>query len=155
MGVRALLQRGRTAPGLMLEAADLAQLNQLQDKTTLAKWIGGDFAAGMEGNLKKEAADSGKATLKGGPVPAASTPASPPAPTPASDPGLDDLTLIDHVGESLQEKLRESGLSTYESIAKMKARTLAESVSGVGDDSAKDIIKSAKSLAKTKAAGKL
>ena len=66
----------------------------------------------------------------------------------------DNLSLLEGVGEALEQKLYESGYLTYESILEANVKDLA-AVNGVSDDSAKGLRKQAKIFSKKKAKGQL
>lgn len=183
MGVRAILQKGRTKKGLVLPADAQAKVNEVNDRSTLEKWANGEAPGG---NVQVKPA---------GTSPLANTT----APTPVVDKETengevsakreddtlqtgvltaegtvvkggeiegdkvvggtekevpDDLTKMEGIGEAGEQKLYEAGFTTYESIADSNPAAMAEAVSGVSEDSAKGLIKQARKLAKLKAKGK-
>lgn len=66
MGIRAILQKGRTKPGLTLPADAQAKVNEANDRSTLERWLG-DEAPGPK-NIHVEPASPSKATLTSSPM---------------------------------------------------------------------------------------
>jgi len=153
MGTRAILQKGRTQVGLVLPADAQAKVNQVADKSTLAKW--GEGGTGAEPNLVKEPPST--AGLK-----PTTAPVTTPGPTEqqgveagektgeeiAGTP--DNLTEIEGVGEATEQKLYAAGFLTYEVLAAADKDELA-AIPGVSEDLAKEVIRQSKKLAKKKA----
>ncbi|MBD3405871.1 MAG: hypothetical protein GF411_07055 [Candidatus Lokiarchaeota archaeon] len=63
-----------------------------------------------------------------------------------------DLSEISGIGPKLQESLREAGFGSVKQLAEANPDTLAKEVDGVGQATAKKIIKAAKKLSKGKTA---
>lgn len=164
MGVRAILQHGRTKAGLILPADMQAKLQQMQDKSTHEKWA--PKLMGSPRLVKKPPTTKDfklPVTPPTAPPPdrleTMDTQVSPQLAPPATedtrvDSILDDLTLIEGVGDSLQEKLHEAKYMTYEDVMNASPDKLSE-IHGISEDSAKGLIKQSKALAKKKAKGKL
>lgn len=160
MGVRAFLQRGRTTHGLVLPAKALATLNDAQDHKTHEKWLDEGEAPGTANVQKVTPAETKAAAGPTAPVanqePASKeNPASPAASGGGGGGGPDNFSMMNGVGEALENHLYEAGYTTFESMAEAKPAELSEKVHGVSEGSAKDMIGQAKKLAKKKAAGKL
>lgn len=67
----------------------------------------------------------------------------------------DDMQLLEGVGSATEQKLYESGYTTYEQLMEADAAELATKVDGLSESSAKGVIKQAKKFSKLKAKGKL
>jgi predicted flap endonuclease-1-like 5' DNA nuclease len=179
MGIRAILQKGRTKPGLTLPADAQAKVNEANDRSTLEKWLGDD--APSKPNVYVVPASPSKAALTSSPTTPPETSeslneevaarkaaeekaaaeaagvetgdetggATDGAPTP------DDMQLLEGVGAAYEQKLYEAGYTTYEQLMVADHAELAEKVDGLSESSAKGVIKQAKKYNKLKAKGKL
>ena len=68
MGIRAILQKGRTKPGLVLPADAQAKVNEVNDRSTLEKWASGK-APGA--NIQKQEAGTAPLANTTAPLPVA------------------------------------------------------------------------------------
>jgi hypothetical protein len=184
MGVRAILQQGRSKPGMILPAEAAKQVNDVANKASLEKWVEGKAPGG---NVQVEPAKPEAAAVKGGPLPVSDQETENGEKKATRDDDTltngiaapdgtivkggeiegdkvvggtvkevpDNLTVMEGVGEAMEQKLYEAGYQTFESIAEADKAELSEKVSGVSEESAHGLIKQGKKFSKLKAKGKL